>query len=690
MAARARGPAVALAGAWLAALGAALSALYGATQEPPASAPAAAARPRIARRDVLLVTLDTTRRDYLGCYGRAPSRTPNLDYLAARSLLFEDAVATVPLTLPSHASLFTGLYPTSHGVRYNYGFKLPDEARSLAEVLRDAGYATRAAVASFVLDPVFGLDQGFDRYRAPLRAVARPDGSSFDSLPAATIVDRVLEDVGELAPAGGPPDGVRKPFFAWAHFYDAHVPYQPKRPPKLEPAVAQDLAAAAKVYYEACIGDIDAELGRLFRELAARKLMDDLVVVVTADHGESLGEAIEPTHGFFLYDPSMRIPLIVRHPDLQPAEVALPVSLIDVAPTLLSLLGIAPPGGPQDGIDLAPWLIDPSREAPDRALIIESLDVWLNFGWAPHFGATKGPIKYLVSAREELYDRDADPTESRNLFVAGDPRAAGLRRQIEAYLAAASPLASARTAMSEVDRARLEALGYAADGGGAAELPADWTTLPDAIARFPHYERMNAAFQSVATQGIEPALAEARAALAEESGSVALREQIALLLATAGPARRAEAAAEFDAALALDGRRPRCWYGRAKCAQQEAEAQHALAKACRDRGDNAAARPHVQAERRELELAETALRRALDCDPRYPDALSLLARLVTLRGDRSAQRKEKAAAEKAYAEVDSLLARLVETIPSSAPEWANAKAQRLRLAQLRKELAEGK
>ncbi len=662
---------------------AALAIALAVAQQPPA-------RPKIVHRDVLLVTLDTTRRDYLGCYGREPSRTLNLDYLAKRALLFEDAVATVPLTLPSHASLMTGLYPTSHGVRYNYGFKLPDEARSLAEVLRDAGYATRADVASFVLDPVFGLDQGFDRYRAPLRAVARPDGSSFDSLPAATIVDRVLEDIGELAPKGGPPDGVRKPFFVWAHFYDAHVPYQPKRPPRLEPAVAQDRVLATKAYYEACLGDIDAELGRLFRELAARKVMDELVVVVTADHGESLGDAIEQAHGFFLYDPTMRVPLIVRHPELPAATVALPVSLIDVAPTLVSLLGLERGAEPRDGLDLAPWLVDPSREAPDRALMIESLDVWLNFGWAPHFGCTKGPIKYLASAREELYDRAADPSESKNLFVAGDPRAAGLRRFVDAYLAKASPLASARTAMSEVDRSRLEALGYAADGGASAELPADWASLPDAIVRFPSYERMNAAFQSVATQGIEPALAEARAALAEESGSVALREQIALLLASAGPARRAEAAAEFDAALALDGRRPRCWYGRAKCAQQEAEAQHALAKLCRDQGDAAGARPHGEAERRELDLAETALRRALECDPRYPDALSLLARLVTLRGDRAVQRKEKEKAAAAYAEVDALLVRLLEAIPASAPEWANASAQRLRMAQLRKELAEGK
>ena len=184
------------------------------------------------RRDVLLITLDTTRRDYLGCYGRTPSRTLAIDDVAKHAVRFDDASTTVPITLAAHSSLFTGLYPTNHGVHYNYGYELPAPARTLAEILKESGWSTRAAVAAFVLDPIFGIAQGFERYRAPPRSVSRPGAPAPEEvLPAHVIVDRVLEDLAELAPGGDAPgsdapgsdapdsdapDSGRKPSFYWA------------------------------------------------------------------------------------------------------------------------------------------------------------------------------------------------------------------------------------------------------------------------------------------------------------------------------------------------------------------------------------------------------------------------------------------------------------------------------------------
>ncbi|MBM4015732.1 MAG: sulfatase, partial [Planctomycetes bacterium] len=519
-------------------------ALVAAQETAPAAPP-----PRI-RRDVLVLTLDTTRRDYLGCYGREPSRTLVLDYLAARSVVFADAITTVPVTLPAHASLFTGLYPTTHGVRYNSGFRLPDEARTLAEMLRDAGYATRAEVAAFVLDPLFGLAQGFDRYRAPPRELSKPGQPAKEGeLPAATIVDRVLQDVDELVPGGGPPDGVRKPFFVWAHFYDPHLPYAPKRPPQLTPEQAADPVVLQKALYEQELAELDTELGRLFRGLADKKVMDQLVVVIAADHGESLGDSIEQAHGFFLFDTTVKVPLILRHPALPPQQVDLPVSLIDVAPTLLTTLGIDHGAETFDGIDLVPWLADPGLAPPERALQIETLYAWLNFGWAPQFGCCQGPLKYLRSTREELYDRAADPTESVNLFVPGEARAQGLARRVADHLAQARPLARATATLSEAEKRQLEALGYATGGGTGVELPDDWTQLPDPYLKIAAYEQMNAALAAAAQQGVEATLVALRAAIAADPASAPLHEQLGLFALAGGPTHVAEAAGAFDAAL---------------------------------------------------------------------------------------------------------------------------------------------
>lgn len=641
------------------------------------------------RRDVLLLTLDTTRRDYLGCYGREPSRTLVLDYLARRSVVFEDAVTTVPVTLPAHASLMTGLYPATHGVRYNSGFKLPAGARTLAEILRDAGYATRAEVAAFVLDPVFEMNQGFDRYRAPPREMSRAGQPAKDGeLPAATIVDRVLEDIDDLVPGGGPPDGVRKPFFVWAHFYDPHAPYSPKRPPVLTPEAAADPVTLQKALYEQEIAELDTELGRLFKGLAQRQVMDEAVVIVTADHGESLGDSIEPAHGFFLFDTTVRVPLILHHPALPAQSVNVPVSLIDVVPTLLTTLGVDASAERFEGIDLTPWLADPAREPPERALQLETMFGWLNFGWAPQFGCVHGPLKYLRSAGEELFDRAADPAELDNLFVADprDARGVALARRLDAYLADAQPLARASVTLTEAEKRQLEALGYAAGGGSGIDLPADWTQLPDPYLKIVAWNQMNAAIAAATQEGLDTAIALLRATVEHDPASAPLHEQIGLFVLQAGPARHAEAAAAFDAALKLDGRRARSWFGRAECAQFACDEAHAKATAARQQGGVAAAKPFVEIERQQLALAETAARQALDCDPSYPDALGLLVRLLMQRGERFLAKKDPVSALPPLREVETLFGRLQDALPGTTPEWADAAAKRMQLQRALKKI----
>lgn len=316
-----------------------------------------------------------------------------------------------------------------------------------------------------------------------------------------------------------------------------------------------------------------------------------------------------------------------------------------------------------DGLDLTPWIRDPGLPPPDRLLHLESLHAWRNHGWAPQFGCTRGPLKYLRSAREELYDRAADPAESHNLFVEGEPRAVALARQLAAHQAAAQPSARATTTLSDADRRLLEALGYGAGGGSGVELPDDWIKLPDTYLKLPEYHRVAAAFSAAAAQGSDAMIAVMRAALVDEPQSAPLHEQLARTLLWTGGERVAEAAVEFDAALRIDARRARSWCGRAECAIVAGEPAG---------------------------IAEAALRQALDCDPNYPDALTLLADLLLVRGERLLQKNDGAAAAlPVLHEADELLRRLADSLLETTPERALASTKRAQLRGVLKQIEPG-
>lgn len=282
--------------------------------------------------DVLLITLDTTRADALGAYGASPSPTPRLDALAAEAVRFAEAQSVTPLTLPAHASIHTGLYPDRHGVRSNDGFRLGEAHDTLAERFTAAGYTTAGFVAAAVLDDAFGLAQGFAHYgdareasSSPREVAARPGQAVADEL--ATWLVRAGE----------------APVFAWAHFYDPHLPLDPPEPH----------ASAWEDAYLAEVAAMDAAVGQVLDAFALLRGERPRIVLVVGDHGEGRGDHGEPTHGLFVYRSTMHVPMLLAAPGLPPGEVEAPVSQVDIAPTLLALAALPAAEG-VDGVDLGP------------------------------------------------------------------------------------------------------------------------------------------------------------------------------------------------------------------------------------------------------------------------------------------------------------------------------------------------
>jgi arylsulfatase A-like enzyme len=403
--------------------------------------------------NVLLVTLDTTRRDRIGCYGCAWARTPTLDSLAAGGVLFDDAITSVPLTLPSHATLLTGLYPPRHGIRDNGRQGLAPERETLAEILASSGYETAAFIACFVLDARFGLDQGFGIYDFQVGSSGyRPKMPDFNERPANEVTDSAIRWLAKRAESGG----ASKPFFAWVHYFDPHLPYE-------SPLAGQpDLAGRP---YDAEIAFVDAQIGRLLGELGRRGLAERTIVVVVADHGEALGDHAEPTHGLFLYESTVRVPFLLYCPALVPGPCRVAdrvVGLADVFPTLLDLLGIPTPG-PVDGRSLVAAPADPGR-----AIYIETHAPFYLAGWSPLEGLRTHDSKYVLAPRPELYDLDADRAEASNLHASRPPGLALLEEELAALRGGWGPDAGAARELTDEEIERLRSLGYVQAGGAAA------------------------------------------------------------------------------------------------------------------------------------------------------------------------------------------------------------------------------
>jgi arylsulfatase A-like enzyme len=395
-------------------------------------------------------------------------RTPWLDRVARGGTLFAQAVADVPVTLPSHTTLLTGVPALGHGVRYNADFRVGADAVTLAETLRQAGFATGAIVSSLVLDARFGLDQGFDHYDDDLTpGYVKHDESLYPDrtqwLPKA---DRRADET--AARAADWLRGAPSPFLCWVHFYDAHFPYDPPPPWGLPGARPAPGAPPAERLYGAEIQFTDRQLGRIL-SLLEEHGPRGLVVAVTADHGEGLDQHREDGHGIFVYDETVRVPLAVRGPDVPAGGVVGgQVRTIDVAPTLLELAGR--PARLGIGRSLVAAMRDP-RGAGERPAYCESIKSRLFYGGTGLKAVRTGGAKYVWAPRPEVYDLRADPGETRNLAEEDPARADALRDELvssmRSILDGARPV-SETASLDEDTAAQLRALGYASGGEGGA------------------------------------------------------------------------------------------------------------------------------------------------------------------------------------------------------------------------------
>lgn len=400
-------------------------------------------------RNLIVITLDTMRADRLPVYGFSGFRTPAFDRLARGGLVFERAFAHAPLTLPSHTSLFTGILPPGTGVRDNVSPPLGDQFTTLAELLRDEGLKTAAFVGSSVLAPSRGLARGFDSYRE-----ASPSCSGAASRRrASAVVDDALGWLGSLN---------RSPFFAWIHLFDTHRPYD--LPDEFKDRHFDPYLAA--IAYE------DEQVGRLLAHLETRNLLSDTLIVVAGDHGESLGDHGEESHGIFLYQEALRVPLIVHGGGLAPRRIMSVARLVDVMPTVLDLFDIPIPK--TDGVSLVKIEAEPATSS--REVYAEAMYP-LRFGWAQLRSLRADRFKFIEAPRPELYDLDADPSEQRNIVAQYPQVAEAMRRRIRSI----DPgVGAPRSAPVDVDRATLQrigSLGYIT--GTHAEPAAAGAALPD-------------------------------------------------------------------------------------------------------------------------------------------------------------------------------------------------------------------
>lgn len=376
------------------------------------------------RRNVLLITLDTTRADHIN------GNTPTLLALKRGAVDFANADSPVPLTLPAHSSILSGAIPPHHGLRNNGGGTFPADRETLATNFQRAGYRTAAFVGAFVLDHRFGLDRGFDLYDddivrdpadASLAAEAERRGSD--------VVDRAMAWLQK-------PDG--RPFFVWVHLYDPHAPYAPPSPwPQT---------------YDGELAYTDAQVARLLAKIDR----SDTIVAVVGDHGEALGEHGELTHGLLLYEPTLHVPLIVATPDAKPRVVQEPVSTIDVAPTLAAAAGV-PMTGALDGVDVL-------TNAPARDLYAET-EYPAQFGWSDLTSLRRGAMKLIRAPQPEVYDLARDPKETANQLDAQRRLYRELLAKLDGILTTA--VATNATGVDEETRAKLASLGYIAPSGRA-------------------------------------------------------------------------------------------------------------------------------------------------------------------------------------------------------------------------------
>jgi arylsulfatase A-like enzyme/Tfp pilus assembly protein PilF len=397
------------------------------------------------RLNLVVVTLDTTRSDRIGAYGAKDVETPAFDRLATEGVLFEQAVSVAPLTLPAHSSMFTGKFPPEHGVRDNGGFFLGPDQLTLAEVLKTRGYRTGAFVAAYVLDHKWGINQGFDTYFDDFD-LSKSKNVSLGSIqrPGNEVLDKALPWIAESQGA---------PFFAWIHLYDAHAPHRPPEP---------FLSRYKGHPYNGEVAFADSQVARLIAQLQSMGAYERTVILVMGDHGESLGDHGEISHGFFIYNSVTHVPFAIRAPFslTQRRRVADPVRSVDVMPTALDLLGFPAPKG-ISGTSLVPLMTGAKQELGLDAYS-EAMYPLHHYGWSDLRALRSGRYKVIDAPRPELYDVDRDPGEASNLYKERQALADRMITQLRTLEGGFNKTVASMPA-ADVDpeaRQRLAALGY--------------------------------------------------------------------------------------------------------------------------------------------------------------------------------------------------------------------------------------
>lgn len=420
--------------------------------------------------NVLLITLDTTRADRLGCYGYTHGRTPTLDGLARRGVLFERAYAPAPLTLPSHATMLTGLFPPEHGLHNNGQAALPKGLPTLAAELQDAGYETGAFVAAFVLDRKFGLQRGFDTYDDDLSQADPSLQGHHQYRDGRLVIDAALR---WLRPRS------HKPYFCWIHLFDPHYPYLAH-----EDQYGTEFKDRP---YDAELAYVDDQIDRLLSTLQRTGALDNTMIVVVGDHGESLGEHGELAHGMTIYDATLRVPLLIVPPgnNRTAHRVKDPVSLVDLTPTLLHRLGRKPFSHVSGRSLDAALRGEPLASAPCYA---ETDEPYHTAHWSPLRALITSQWKYIRSPRAELYDLLADPAELRNLATESPDQLKRLEGELAAWEQRMDQRLASNVALTEQERQTLNSLGYSArrESTGESERP-----LRDVKDMLPYYHKLN-------------------------------------------------------------------------------------------------------------------------------------------------------------------------------------------------------
>jgi choline-sulfatase len=591
-----------------------------------------------AARNLVLITIDTLRADHVGAYGYAPARTPALDSLA-HGVRFDRAYAAAPITLPSHATILTGRYPPGHGARDN-GIRMSPTVPTLATELAARGFKTAAFVAAFPLDHQFGLNRGFDVYSDHLPRDA--SGHQANERPASQVIDEAiawLRSLPGLPPRPGLPAPPAPRFFLWVHLFEPHAPY------------GTDTRRPVLDRYDEEIATADREIARLLTALDRHSA--ETLIVAAGDHGEAFGEHGEYAHSIFVYDTTLRVPLLMKlmkAGDRVVREVRAPVTLADVAPTAARLLGFDMKD--VDGIDLSAVL--GGGAVPTRELYAESFAPLVEFGWAPLRAVRSGPWKYISAPTPELYDVERDAGERTNLESTQPSIARGLEQRAGRYSTAA--LASASAPDSGAAE-RLRALGYSAGSSSARDSamgnrpdPKDRREMAARIAQVTAGELSGSALVS-ALEGIvqdDP-----------RNGQAHLRLGYARM--EAGDCARAEP--EFLAAIAGGLPSADAYLGLASCLGQRndlAGAERALTDARRMEPDNPVISANVgilRASQGRLSDAIDAFTKALAADPGLHEARFNLAVAYARAGRR--------------AEAATAARELLRRLPQAAPQRAD-------------------